>query len=79
MSKHYVAHTSLHTSTTASLSYTILYTDIRLWTTVYKMVRHMLAGRCLSCLSVTLVYCGQTVGWIKVILGMEVATPATLC
>jgi len=26
----------------------------------------------LSCLSVTLVYCGQTVGWIKVPLGMEV-------
>ena len=30
---------------------------------------------CLSvlsvCLSVTLVYCGQTVGWIKIILGME--------
>ena len=27
---------------------------------------------CLSCLSVTLVYCGQMVGWIKVLLGMEV-------
>ena len=27
---------------------------------------------CLSCLSVTLVYCGQTVGWIKVPLGAEV-------
>jgi len=27
---------------------------------------------CLSCLSVTLVYCGQTVGWIKVKLGMQV-------
>ena len=26
----------------------------------------------LSCLSVTLVYCGQTVGWIKMPLGMEV-------
>ena len=26
----------------------------------------------LSCLSVTLVYCGQTVGWIKVPLGVEV-------
>jgi len=24
------------------------------------------------CLSVTLVYCGQTVGWIKMILGMQV-------
>ena len=27
---------------------------------------------CLSCLSVTLVYCGQTVGWINVKLGTEV-------
>jgi len=30
---------------------------------------------CLSlcvCLSVTLVYCGQTIGWIKMKLGMEV-------
>jgi len=27
---------------------------------------------CLSVLSVTLVYCGQTVGWIKMKLGMEV-------
>ena len=26
----------------------------------------------LSCLSATLVYCAQTVGWIKVPLGMEV-------
>jgi len=35
----------------------------------------MLSDRCLSCplcLSVTLVYCGQTVGWIKMPLGMEV-------
>jgi len=27
---------------------------------------------CLSCLSVTLMYCGQTVGWIKMKLVMEV-------
>jgi len=27
---------------------------------------------CPLCLSVTLVYCGQTVGWIKVKLGTEV-------
>jgi len=27
---------------------------------------------CLSCLSVTLVYCGQTVGWIKMTLRTEV-------
>jgi len=26
----------------------------------------------LSCLSVTLVYCGQTVGWIRIPLGTEV-------
>jgi len=26
----------------------------------------------MSCLSVTLVYCGQTIGWIKTPLGMEV-------
>jgi len=26
----------------------------------------------LSCLSLTLVYCGQTVGWIKMKLGMQV-------
>jgi len=42
----------------------------------------MLLNRCLSgpvclcarlfCLSVTLVYCGQTVGWIKMNLGVKV-------
>ena len=40
----------------------------------------MLSDRCLTvclsvlsvCLSVTLVYCGQTVGWIKMKLGMQV-------
>ena len=32
----------------------------------------MLSVRCLSVLSVTLVYCGQTVGRIKMSLGMEV-------
>jgi len=33
----------------------------------------MLSDRCLclSCLSVTLVYCGQTVEWIKIPLGTE--------
>ena len=29
-------------------------------------------GSCLSCLTVTLVYCGQTIGWIKMPLGTEV-------
>jgi len=37
-----------------------------------KTVRPMLSNRCLACLSVTLVYYGQTVGWIKMPLGTEV-------
>ena len=45
--------------------------------TICKMVRPMLSHRshvCSVCpvLSVTLVYCGQTVGWITMKLGMEV-------
>ena len=32
----------------------------------------MLSDRFLTVLSVTLVYCGQTVGWIKMKLGVEV-------
>ena len=43
---------------------------------VCKTIRHMLSNRCLSCpvLSVTLVYCVQTVGfgWIKMKLSMHV-------
>jgi len=46
------------------------------WAAVCKTVRPMLSvcclSVCLSCLSVTLVYCGQTVGWIKMNLGMEI-------
>jgi len=44
------------------------------WATVCKTVRPMLLDRCLSLyvLSVTLVYCGQTVGWINTPLGVEV-------
>jgi len=44
------------------------------WATVCKTVHPMLSGRCpvLSCLSVTLVYCGQTVGFIKMERGMKV-------
>jgi len=49
------------------------------WATVCKPVRS-LSDRCpvclsclsWSCLSVTLVYCGQTIGWIKMKLGMDV-------
>jgi len=32
----------------------------------------MLSDRCLSVLSVTLTYCGQAVGWIKMKLGIQV-------
>jgi len=34
----------------------------------------MLSDRCpvLSCLPVTLVYCGQTVGWMKMPLGTDI-------
>ena len=42
------------------------------WATVCETVRPMLSDRCLFCLTVTLVYCGQTVGWIKMKLGMQV-------
>jgi len=41
--------------------------------TVCKTVRPMLSDRCLTCLSVlsvTLGYCGQTVGWIKMKLAI---------
>jgi len=46
----------------------------RFWATVCKTIRPMLSKRCLSCsvLSMTLVYCGQTAGWIKLPLGVEV-------
>ena len=42
------------------------------WATVCKTVRPMLTVRCLSVLSVTFVYCGQTVGRIKMKLGIQV-------
>jgi len=45
------------------------------WATVCKTVRPMPSARCLSvlsCLSVTLEHCGQTVGWIKMKLGTQV-------
>jgi len=45
------------------------------WVTVYKTLCPMLSDSCLSVLSilsVTLVYCGQTAGCIKMPLGMEV-------
>jgi len=42
------------------------------WATVTSTVHPMLPDRCPVCLSVTLVYCGQTVGWIRMLLGTEV-------
>ena len=40
--------------------------------TVCKTVRPMLSVRCPVCLSVTFVHCGQTIGRIKMKLGMLV-------
>jgi len=46
---------------------------ISFWTTVCKTVPFMLSCPIpMSCLSVTLAYCGQTVGWIRIPLGTEV-------
>jgi len=42
------------------------------WATVCKTVRPMLSDRRPVCLSVTLVYCGRTVGRIKMKLGTRV-------
>jgi len=46
------------------------------WTTICKTVHRMLSDcmsvlSCPVCLSVTLVCCGQTAGWIKMKLGTE--------
>ena len=41
------------------------------WATVCKTVRPVLSDRCPVCLSVTMVYSGQTVEWIKMPFGME--------
>ena len=41
------------------------------WATVCKTVRPMLSVRSLYVLSVTLVYCGQTVGRIKMKLSVQ--------
>jgi len=47
-------------------------TVVPFWVTICKTVCPMLSHRCSVCLSATLVYCGQTVGWIKIKLGTEV-------
>jgi len=53
------------------------------WAIIFKKVRPVLLDRCpvcLSDLSVTLVYCGQMVGWIKMKLASEVGLgPSILC
>jgi len=54
----------------------------KFWATVSKMVRPtpILSDHCLSILPVTLVYCGQRAGCIKMTLGLQVGlVPATLC
>ena len=55
------------------------YRTTTFWSTLCKTVCTILSDRCsvcltvcLSCLSVTLVYCGQMVGWIKIKLRMDV-------
>ena len=52
--------------------YRPIHAEFGFWATVCKMVRLMLSDRCLSVLSVTLVYCGQTVGWIKTKLAIRI-------
>ena len=42
------------------------------WATICKTVHPVLSDSFLSVLTVALVYCGQTVGWIKMKLCMEV-------
>jgi len=71
-----VAHCTLHQKKRVML--------IAFWVTVCKTVRPVLSDRCLSVcpvcpvlsvqsvMSVTLMYCGQTVGRIKMKLGMRV-------
>ena len=56
------------------MNFAVTVSDSIFRATVCKTVRPTLSDRCLSvCLClVTLVYCGQTVGWIKVPLGTEV-------
>ena len=50
--------------------------DQRYWATACKTLRlcyrTVVLSVCLSRLDVTLVYCGQTVGWIKMLLGREI-------
>jgi len=45
---------------------------VSFWATVCKTVRPMLSDRCPVCPVCNVVYCGQTVGWIKMKLGVKV-------
>ena len=62
------------TTTTGRCEFIIrTYRLYNFWATVCQTVRPILSDRCLSvCLSVMLVYCGQTVWWIKMKLGTQV-------
>jgi len=71
--KPHLIHTSLRPS--ESKCQTASQSVQPVWATVYKTVRPVLSDRCpvcLSCLSVMLVYCGQTVGCIRMSLGTEI-------
>jgi len=57
-------------ATVAHMSYQLLLNSC--WATVCKTFRPLLSVRCLSVLSVTMVYCSQTVGRIKMKLGTQV-------
>ena len=48
------------------------YNYLHCWATICKTVRPVLLDHCPVSLSVTLVYCGQTVGWMKMKLGVQV-------
>jgi len=45
---------------------------LRFWATVCETVRHAIRPLSVSVLPVTLVYCGQTVEWIKMKLATQV-------
>jgi len=63
-----------HWNITASNFAKLMLTDF--WATICKTPGPMLSDRCLSCLSVASVYCGQTVAWIEMKLGTEVGLSA---
>ena len=76
-SPHFLAHVC-YGQTVAHISNYWALVNTAFWAPVCKKVRPMLSDCCLSvlscpvCLSVTLVYCRQTVGWIKMKLSVQV-------